>query len=506
MVSRECVYFINLRQAYLLSPYYANRLSSRTVLFTCVPQHILDERKLRKVFGDAVKNVWIPRGTEELDQLVKERDQTAERLEKAEIILIKKANEQWRKAVKSGHPDIEVSTGHSSLEKPKEADASPVERRVSPLGPTRPGSVPDREMSYEFGEPDFNPPVVIEVGPVSSPPMSPASGQTKESVFSVLSDTPTSPREYTRLDGTPGIKTSYGYDGPPPDINGSVAAQWIPYSWRPVHRPIANYGRRVDTIKWTRNRLKQFAPQISKLRRQQKKGQAHPIPAAFIEFDSQVNAQSAYQTLAHHRANHMFPDIVGLRPQEIVWSSLRMYWWERILRKFMVTGFIAVMVIFWSLPAAIVGIISNVKFLTSKVPFLGWINDLPSVVLGLISGLLPAVALSLLMSIVPFIMRGRFPPRPVYQSLLTRRSFSVCQTVRHNHPLQNRTLHAEFVFRLPGRSSIPRHNNHIGSLGGPDGYYQRPHLCAESIVSQSSQSVKLLRLVFHPARTGHECN
>lgn len=403
MVSRECVYFINLRQAYLLSPYYANRLSSRTVLFTCVPQQILDERKLRTVFGDAVKNVWIPREAEELDQLVKERDQTAERLEKAEIVLIKKANGQWRKAVESGHPDIEASTGHPSFEKPSNADVTAAcESPISPLDLPRSDNNTTRDAGYGFEEPNFRASVVIEVNPVS-----PLSEQAKDADVSVLSETPTSPREYPRSDGTPGLKTSYGNDGPPPDINGSVAAQWIPHSWRPVHRPIANYGRRVDTIKWTRNRLKQLAPKISKLRRQQKKGQATPIPAAFIEFDSQVNAQSAYQTLAHHRANHMFPDIVGLRPQEIVWPSLRMAWWERILRKFMIQAFVALMIIFWSIPAAIVGIISNVKMLTDKVPFLHWIDDLPSVVVGLISGLLPAVALSLLMSIVPFVMRGR---------------------------------------------------------------------------------------------------
>ena len=403
MVSRECVYFINLRQAYLLSPYYANRLSSRTVLFTCVPQQILDERKLRTVFGDAVKNVWIPRETEELDQLVKERDQTAARLEKAEIILIRKANEQWRKAVKSGHPDIEVSTGHPSFEKPTDADViETCESPMSPLDLPQSDSNPTRDAHYDFEVPDFNTPVVIKVSPLST-----VSEQTKDANVSVISESPTSPRDFPRPDGTPGFKTSYGYDGPPPDINGSVAAQWIPHSWRPVHRPIANYGRRVDTIKWTRNRLKQLAPKISKLRRQQKKGQATPIPAVFIEFDSQANAQSAYQTLAHHRANHMFPDIVGLRPQEIVWPSLRMAWWERILRKFAIQAFIAVMVIFWSIPAAIVGIISNVKMLTTKVPFLHWIDDLPSVVVGLISGLLPAVALSLLMSLVPFVMRGK---------------------------------------------------------------------------------------------------
>lgn len=36
MITRESIYYINLRQAYLLSPLYAARLSSRTVLFTSV--------------------------------------------------------------------------------------------------------------------------------------------------------------------------------------------------------------------------------------------------------------------------------------------------------------------------------------------------------------------------------------------------------------------------------------------------------------------------------------
>jgi hypothetical protein len=413
MVSRESIYFINLRQAYLLSPYYANRLSSRTVLFTCVPQHILDERKLRTVFGDSVKNVWIPRETEELDELVKERDQTAQRLEKAEIVLIKLANEQWRKAVKSGHPDIEASSDDRSFEKPKGADVSTSsEGPISPLELPRTGEDPSRDAGYGFEEPNFYDSFVVEVG--LNRPVSPLSEGMQIADIKVPSETPSSPRDYLRTDGTPVSKTGYGLVGPPPDINGSVAAQWIPHSWRPVHRPIANYGRRVDTIKWTRNRLKQLAPKISKLRRLQKKGQATAIPAVFIEFDSQANAQSAYQTLAHHRANHMFPDIVGLRPQEILWPSLRMPWWERIIRKFMIQAFIAVMVVFWSIPAAIVGIISNVKMLTSKVPFLHWISDLPSVIVGLISGLLPAIALSLLMSIVPFVMRGRHFPISIF--------------------------------------------------------------------------------------------
>lgn len=397
MISRECVYFINLRQAYLLSPYYADRLSSRTVLFTCVPQQILEEKKLRRVFGESARHIWIPRETEELDDLVKEREKTAVRLEKAEITLIKKVNEAYVRASKQGHPDI-IKGRWSEDSTAKDADMS-----VTSITPTTPRSVryretdntPTSQRSVRYKEAEMD---------VLSTTTSPPSMHQEDDI--VLPISPASPREFPRSDGTPGLKTSYGFDGPPPDVNGSVAAQWIPYSWRPVHRPLANYGRKVDTIKWCRQQLKEMAPKISKLRRLHKKGVGRPFPAVFVEFDTQANAQSAYQTLAHHRANHMAPDIVGVRPQEIIWSSLKLHWWERIIRRFAIQAAIAAMVVFWSLPAAFVGTISQIKYLTHLIPFLGWINKLPSIVLGLISGLLPAVALSLLMSLVPIIMRA----------------------------------------------------------------------------------------------------
>lgn len=98
MVVRECIYCVNIRQAYLMAPFYADRPSSRTVLFTCVPREYLHEARLRATFGNGVKKVWLPRDGDDLEHLVKERDQTAFRLEKAEIALIKAANVAKSKA------------------------------------------------------------------------------------------------------------------------------------------------------------------------------------------------------------------------------------------------------------------------------------------------------------------------------------------------------------------------------------------------------------------------
>ncbi|KAL8830845.1 MAG: hypothetical protein Q9170_005553 [Blastenia crenularia] len=102
MVARESIYYVNLRQAYLLSPLYANRMSSRTVLFTSVPKEYLDEGILKRMFGNHVKNLWIANDCEEIEELVEERDKVAMKLEAAETKLIKLATINRLKAMKKG--------------------------------------------------------------------------------------------------------------------------------------------------------------------------------------------------------------------------------------------------------------------------------------------------------------------------------------------------------------------------------------------------------------------
>ncbi|WPH04630.1 Hypothetical protein R9X50_00752300 [Acrodontium crateriforme] len=102
MITRETVYYINLKQAYLLAPGYASRISTRTVLFASVPQEYMNETKLRDMFGAAVRRVWLVTDTEELEELVDRRDKAAMKLEGAETKLIRTANANRLKAQKKG--------------------------------------------------------------------------------------------------------------------------------------------------------------------------------------------------------------------------------------------------------------------------------------------------------------------------------------------------------------------------------------------------------------------
>lgn len=145
--------------------------------------------------------------------------------------------------------------------------------------------------------------------------------------------------------------------------------------------------------------------EVRTLQHKHKTGDAKYLSATFVEFQTQNDAQIALQTLSHHQPQHMTPRFIGISPKEVVWSALNLSWWQRVVRKFVIKGGIAALVVFWSIPAAIVGAISNISYLTKILPFLSFINELPDVITGIIAGLLPSAALVLLMSLVPIICR-----------------------------------------------------------------------------------------------------
>ena len=102
----------------------------------------------------------------------------------------------------------------------------------------------------------------------------------------------------------------------------------------------------------------------------------------------------------------MSPKYIGVNPNEVVWKSLKVSWWQRVVRRIGVVGFITALVVFWAIPVAFVGLISNITYLET-FSFLTWLTKIPQVIMGVISGLLPSVMLAILMSLVPIVMRRK---------------------------------------------------------------------------------------------------
>ncbi|KAF2432622.1 putative DUF221 domain protein [Tothia fuscella] len=318
LITRESIFYINLRQAYLMNPNYASKLSSRIVLFTAVPADYLDERKLRETLGDHVVRVWFPTETKKLDELVEERTKVAMKLEGAETKLIKLANAARLKSIKKG-----------------------------------------------------------------------------------------------------GAQTDQHFDAETAETTGSVAARWITPKQRPTHRLKFLIGKKVDTISWSREELVRLQPKIIEEQDRHRSGQATKVRSVFVEFDSLREAQAAYQSLTHHQVLTMAPRYTGVQPLDVVWGNLKIKGWERFIRLTATIAVVVATIVFWSIPVAVVGAISNINYLVEKLPWLGFINDLPSVLLGLITGLLPVVLLALLMSLLPPYLRllARIGGAPTYSDI-----------------------------------------------------------------------------------------
>jgi hypothetical protein len=300
MITRESIYYINLRQAFLMSPGYSSKLPSRTVLYTAVPGNYLNEAKLRETLGSHVRRIWFPTQTKKLDKLVEDRTDAAFKLEAAETKLIRAANAERLKSIESGSP------GHEDVE--------------------------------------------------------------------------TAPTENT-------------------------ADRWITPKQRPTHRLKLLIGKKVDTINWCRSEIERLTPLIEAEQAKHLAGDAPKMKAAFVEFDNLSEAQAAYQSLTHHEVLCMAPRYTGMHPTEIIWSNLNIKGPERFMRVAVTLSIVVALIIFWSFPVAVIGAISNINFLMTKLPWLSFLNKVPKVIFGVISGLLPVVMLALLMSLLPPFLR-----------------------------------------------------------------------------------------------------
>lgn len=291
IIYRELFFFNSFRCAVLLSPKYATKLASRTVLFQSVPDTWLDEKQFHKLFN-GVKRVYVSRNVRILNHKNNVREALALKLEKLTTQLLQKAVKAKIKADKKG---VHVED-------------------------------PTKLESYV-------------------------------------------PRE-----------------------------KW------PRHHENGIFKPKVDSIEHTREKLRAMDREVYRLQKQFRK--SPPKNSIFVEFVDQYTAQLAFQATVHHNPLRMSPKYVGLEPADVDWDNMRLFWWERITRRGIAVSAITALVIFWAIPVAFVGVISNITYLTNKLTFLRFILKCPKWLLGTITSLLPTIMLALLMAILPMIIRG----------------------------------------------------------------------------------------------------
>src|SRR5882757_2420969 len=86
--------FVIKRQQYLIDPIHSASAQANTVLITGVPRKYLDEKEIARLFSHVpggVKKVWLNRDLNNLPDLYERRLKASDKLESAEIALLKSA-------------------------------------------------------------------------------------------------------------------------------------------------------------------------------------------------------------------------------------------------------------------------------------------------------------------------------------------------------------------------------------------------------------------------------
>lgn len=162
-------------------------------------------------------------------------------------------------------------------------------------------------------------------------------------------------------------------------------------------------GKKVDKIYYCRKELARLNHEIAD-------DQANPerfplMNSAFVQFNHQVAAHMACQSLSHHVPRQMAPRTVEVNPNYVMWDNLSMSWYMRYVRMFGVIVLIVALVICWGIPVSFTGALSQVKELTDTLKFLKFLNDLPTWLISFIQGVLPPLFLAILFAVLPILLR-----------------------------------------------------------------------------------------------------
>lgn len=162
-------------------------------------------------------------------------------------------------------------------------------------------------------------------------------------------------------------------------------------------------GQKVDTIEYCRK-------EVARLNAEIEDDQAHPerfplMNSAFIQFNHQVAAHMACQSVSHHLPKQMAPRLVEIDPNDVIWDNMSIPWWSSYVRTGGVIVVVTGMIILWAIPVAFTSALSQIEVAAKSFSFLHWIMKIPPWFRSVLQGVLPPALLGLLLFLLPLILR-----------------------------------------------------------------------------------------------------
>ncbi|KAL9613587.1 MAG: hypothetical protein Q9167_001869 [Letrouitia subvulpina] len=171
--------------------------------------------------------------------------------------------------------------------------------------------------------------------------------------------------------------------------------QWMP--------SLPLIGKKVDTIYYCRKEVARLNVEIEE---DQKNPEKFPLMnSAFVQFNHQVAAHMACQTVSHHIPQHMAPRVVEISPDDVIWENMTLKWWVNYIRTGLVICLIVVLIFFWGVPVFFAGVTAQLDSFAGSTSWLHWYKTAPATVKAIVQGLLPQGIMAILLILVPIMLR-----------------------------------------------------------------------------------------------------
>jgi hypothetical protein len=219
---------------------------------------------------------------------------------------------------------------------------------------------------------------------------------------------------------------------------------------RPKTRTTPVTGQKKDAIESAREKLLELVPKTKKQREAHfhLAGNVEHLSAVFIQFETQRAAQATFQTRRQDQPGNMEPRGINTLPHDIIWKNLGITRWSRLARSVVGHIIIVLLILFWSIPTGLVGALADLDSLVDDLPFLKFVNNIPVLIMGAITGLLPALLISALLALVPIICRSKlYPCSNIWPAIAN--VVSPGHPVWCSYPRRGRIAYPSLVFRFP---------------------------------------------------------
>jgi hypothetical protein len=380
VVHDETLAYVKAKQRYTSDRSDRAQPSANTILVANIPETLLTYEKLNKVFDvfpGGARDIHISRDTRSLSSMLSTRDQIVEAIELAETKLIAMCVFEHTGVYRGHKRSIwtprtwldafgKKGTGQARASRSR-VRSQPVEDRSFKDRPLRRGS------KLGFGKQDS----------LAASCHGGSPGSTSCTVGSNR-DTDAAWRRYVKPQDRETARLPV------------LALPWFPF--------LPLLGKKVDRIYHLRDGLQKLNQEIDLSTRDQ--AEDRPLlNNAFVQFNDQIAAHLAYQSVVYGAPHCMAPRILDVNPNDIIWDNLALGWRQRCIRVCLGMSASTGLIVLYAVPVAFTSFLANLDVLASKVSWLSWLTDWPDAIKSVVQGVLPPALLEVILVLVPVVYR-----------------------------------------------------------------------------------------------------